>query len=104
MPKVRVKLKGSQWYLDGVATPLFVFALTQQAVSFHIVARHWHGLHYMETVTGKHVLELDISAQHQTGGIAFIGKVLVSNMEPFPSMTFTPFPSMGFLLGNTLHM
>lgn len=55
MPKLRVKLKESRWYLDGVAASFLVLALTQQTVSFHVVAWHRHGLHYMEAVTVKHV-------------------------------------------------
>lgn len=55
LPKVRVKPKESQWYLDGVAASFLVLALTQKAVSFHVMARHRHGLHYMEAVAVKHV-------------------------------------------------
>lgn len=38
-------------YLDGVAASFFIFALTEQTVGLHIMARHWHGLHHMQTVT-----------------------------------------------------
>lgn len=38
-------------YLDGVAASFLVLALTQQAVRLHVMARHRHGLHYMEAVT-----------------------------------------------------
>lgn len=48
---------GGRKHLDGVAAPFLVLALTQQAVRFDVVARHWHGLNYMEAVAGekKHV-------------------------------------------------
>lgn len=51
----KMRLKDSLLYLDGVAASLLVLALTQQAVSFHVMARHWHWLHYMEAVTVKHI-------------------------------------------------
>lgn len=54
-PKVRVYIKESQWYLDGVAASFLVLALAQQAVRFHIMARHRHGVHYMKAITGKHI-------------------------------------------------
>jgi len=38
-------------YLDGVAASFFILALTEQTVGLHIMARHWHGLHHMQTVT-----------------------------------------------------
>lgn len=38
-------------YLDGVTASFFVLALTEQTVGLHIMARHWHGLHHMQTVT-----------------------------------------------------
>lgn len=44
---------GERKHLDGVAAAFLVLALTQQAVSFHVVARHWHGVHDMEAVAGK---------------------------------------------------
>lgn len=39
-----------QRYLDGCGAALLVPTLTEQAVGFHIVARHWHGLHHMKAV------------------------------------------------------
>lgn len=39
-----------QRYLDGCGAALLVPTLTEQAVGFHIVARHWHGLHHMQAV------------------------------------------------------
>lgn len=49
--KISRKLWGG--HLDGVAAPLLVLALAQQAVSLDVVAGHWHGLHYMEAVAGN---------------------------------------------------
>lgn len=37
-------------YLDGGGAPFLVPALAEQAVGFHIVARHRHGLHHMQAV------------------------------------------------------
>lgn len=39
-----------QQYLDRGGAPFFVPALAKQAVGFHIVARHRHGLHHMQAV------------------------------------------------------
>lgn len=44
---------GGRKHLDGVAAPFLVLALTQQAIRFDVVARHWHGLNYMEAVAGE---------------------------------------------------
>lgn len=40
-------------YLDGVAASFFILALTKQTVGLHIMTRHWHGFHHMQTVTTK---------------------------------------------------
>lgn len=37
-------------YLDGGGAALLVLALTEQAVSLHVIPRHWHGLHHVQTV------------------------------------------------------
>lgn len=37
-------------YLDGGGAALLVLALTEQAIGLHVIPRHWHGLHHVQTV------------------------------------------------------
>lgn len=37
-------------YLDGGGAALLVLALAEQAIGLHVIARHWHGLHHVQTV------------------------------------------------------
>lgn len=48
-----------QQYLDGGGAALLIPALTKQAVGFHIVARHGHGLHHMQAVAATQMDRAD---------------------------------------------
>lgn len=53
-------------YLDGVAASFFILALTEQTVGLHIMTRHWHGLHHMQTVTTVQTNTQEINNSYKT--------------------------------------
>lgn len=57
---------GARGYLDGIAASLLILALTKQTISLHIMTRHRHGNHYMQTVTVNTQSMLRTTPQPQT--------------------------------------